>query len=266
MTEDPLLRWRSEFPIVERTNYQISNSLGAMPKRTRSSLERYADLWDERGVRAWPDAWWEVQFEFASWIEKILGVVPGTVSMHQNVAMASQSILSCFDFDGPRNKIVFTDLNFPSVMYLYEQQPRRGAEVVRVPAQSDGITVATERLCDAIDDRTLLVPISHVLFRSSYIQDAKAIVEKARSVGAFVVLDVFQSVGAVPLKLAEWGVHAAVGGALKYLCGGPGNCFLYVDPDERKELAPTFTGWAAHQDPFTFSADPHRFITSVFIF
>ncbi|MBK8980198.1 MAG: aminotransferase class V-fold PLP-dependent enzyme [Planctomycetes bacterium] len=257
--DDPLLRWRAEFPIVERTNYQISNSLGAMPTRARGALAEYADLWDARGVRAWGDRWWNLQFEFAALVEDLLGVDRGTVSMHQNVAMASQAILSCFDFPAERNRIVYTDLNFPSVMYLYEQQVRRGAEIVRVPAAADGVTVDLQRLCDAIDERTRLVPISHVLFRSGFIQDARAVVERARAVGAFVILDVFQSVGAVPLHLRDWGVHAAVGGALKYCCGGPGNCFLYVHPDERAALLPGFTGWAAHKNPFAFSADGQDF-------
>lgn len=250
---DPLLRWRAEFPITERCSYLINNSLGAMPRAARRSIEAYADAWDQLGVRAWGEGWWELQFEVAALLEGILGVAAGTVSMHQNVAMASQAILSCFAFDGPRRKIVFTDLNFPSVMYLYEAQRRRGAEIVRVSAAADGISVDLQRLLDAIDEHTLLVPISHVLFRSAFIQDARAVVDKARQVGAFVVLDVFQSIGTVPLALADWGVHAAVGGALKFMCGGPGNCFLYVDPAERARLQPTFTGWAAHQAPFEFS-------------
>ncbi len=251
--DDPLLDWRDRFPILESSTYLINNSLGPMPRAARDAMARFADLWDRRGVRAWADEWWEKQWEFSHLIEGILGVAPDTVSMHQNVAMASQSILSCFSFDGPRNRIVYTDLNFPSVMYLYEAQRDRGAEIVRVPSD-DGIHVDQQRLLDAIDERTALVPISHVLFRSAFIQDARAVVRRAREVGAFVVLDVFQSVGTVPLQLAEWGVHAAVGGALKFLCGGPGNCFLYVDPDERARLRPRFTGWAAHRDPFAFSA------------
>ncbi len=251
---DPLLRWRPEFPITEATNYQISNSLGAMPRATRASVEEFLDGWDTRGVRAWADSWWQLKDEVAALIEGLLGVDAGTVSTHQNVAMASQVILSCFSFDGPRNKIVYTDLNFPSVMYLYEAQRERGAEVVRVAADEAGVTIDQQQLLDAIDDRTLLVPISHAIFRSSFLQDAKAICQKARSVGAFVILDVFQSIGCVPLRLKEWGVHAAVGGALKYLCGGPGNCFLYVDPDERAKIKPTFTGWAAHRNPFEFLA------------
>ena len=256
---DPLLAWRDEFPITKNTNYLISNSLGAMPRATRSSLGRYMDLWNERGVRAWADEWWHMQEEVGTCFEQVLGVGRGTVSTHQNVAMASQAIVSCFRFDGPRNKIVYTEQNFPSVMYLYEAQEQLGARIVRVPTADDGVSVDQQRLLDAIDEETLLVPISHVLFRSSYVQDAKAIVEKARRVGAFVILDVFQSIGTLPLNLGDGpegvNVHAAVGGALKFLCGGPGNCFLYVHPDERKRLAPRFTGWAAHKNPFAFSVE-----------
>ncbi|NUQ78991.1 MAG: aminotransferase class V-fold PLP-dependent enzyme, partial [Polyangiaceae bacterium] len=125
---------------------------------------------------------------------------------------------------------MLTELNFPSVMYLYEARRAHGAEIVRVPANAEGNGVDLQRLLDAIDERTLLVPLDHVLFRSSFVQDARAVIEKARRVGAFVILDVFQSVGTMPLALHEWGAHAAVGGALKFLCGGPGNGFLYVDP------------------------------------
>ncbi len=250
---DPLLRWRAEFPIAERTRYLISNSLGAMPTRARASMQRYQDLWDERGVRAWAEGWWVAQNEIAAPLARILGVAANDVSMHQNVAIASQSILSCFDFAGARRKIVLCALEFPSLLYLYEAQRARGAEIEIVPGDAAGIGVDLERLLAAIDERTLLVPISHVLFRSAFIQDARAIIARAREVGAFVILDVFQAVGTVPLQLAEWGVHAAVGGALKFLCGGPGNAFLYVDPEAGKRMRPTFTGWMAHKDPFAFA-------------
>ena len=250
---DPLLQWRSEFPITERTRYLISNSLGAMPRSARTSVQRYLDLWDTRGVRAWRDEWWALQQEVGDLVARVLGVAPDTVSMHQNVAVASAMILGCFSFGGRRNKVVLVEPEFPSLRYFWEGLRARGAEVVLVPGDREGLGVDQERLLEAIDERTLLVPVSHVLFRTAYVQDAKAIVAKAREVGAFVVLDVFQSVGTLPLALREWGVHAAVGGALKFLCGGPGNCFLYVDPDERKKLTPTFTGWAAHARPFEFA-------------
>jgi kynureninase len=252
MQQDPLLRWRPEFPITERTSYLVSHSLGAMPARTRARVERHLAQWDQRGVRAWAEGWWTAQDEIAGHIERILGVAAHTVSMHQNVAVASQVLLSCFDFTGPRRKVVLCAPEFPSLLYLYEAQRRRGAEIERVPADAAGIGVDLDRLLRAIDERTLLVPVSHVLFRTACIQDARAIAARARAVGAFLVLDVYQSVGTVPLGRADWGVHAAVGGALKFLCGGPGNGFLYVDPAERARLQPTFTGWMAHRDPFGF--------------
>lgn len=268
-TVDPLLAWRERFPIVQRTDYLISNSLGAMPAAARNAVTRFLDEWDTRGVRAWGEGWWTLQEDVAAIVEGVLGVPPRTVSMHQNIAVALEMILSCFDFrSGGRDKIVHCELNFPSDQYIYEAQARRGARLVRVPGEPDGIATDLGRLLEAIDDRTLLVAVDHVHFRSSFVQDVAAVVARARHVGAFVVLDVFHSVGTMPLELHRWGVHAAVGGALKYLCGGPGNCFLYVDPEARRTLFPTFTGWAAHKQPFAFSTagqdyrdDAGRFFT-----
>jgi len=250
---DPLLAYREQFPITARSNYLINNSLGAMPAAARQSVARFLDQWETRGVRAWGDSWWTLQDQVADEIAGVIGVPRGTVSMHQNVATALEIILSCFRFDGPRNRIVYADRNFPSDQYIYEARGRHGAKLVRIPAARDGLTTDAQQVADAIDDSTLLVAIDHVMFRSSAIVDVTPIVQKARKVGAFVVLDVFHSVGAMPLSLREWGVHAAVGGALKWLCGGPGNCFLYVDPDASKGLEPSFTGWAAHKQPFLFS-------------
>jgi kynureninase len=253
MTIDPLLAFRDRFPITKRSNYLINNSLGAMPALARARVNAFLDQWETRGVRAWGDGWWVLQEQVADRIAGVLGVAPGTVSMHQNVAVALEMILSCFTFASPRNGIVYADRNFPSDQYIYEARARLGARLIRVPAASDGISTDVQRLVDAIDDTTRLVAVDHVMFRSSAIVDVEPIVRKARAVGAFIVLDVFHSVGTLPLRLREWGVHAAVGGALKWLCGGPGNCFLYVDPDVARSLQPTFTGWAAHKQPFAFS-------------
>lgn len=250
---DPLLSFRERFPITERSNYLINNSLGAMPKATRASLQQYMDEWDARGVRSWGDGWWVLQEHVADQVAGILGVANGTVTMHQNIAVALEMILSCFRFDGKRNGIVYADRNFPSDQYIYEARAAHGAKLTRVPAAADGFSTDGEEFASHIDDTTLLVAIDHVMFRSSAIVDIEPILEKARKVGAFVILDTFHSVGTLPLDCAKWGVHAVVGGALKWLCGGPGNCFLYVDPDEAKKLTPAFTGWAAHKQPFLFS-------------
>jgi kynureninase len=248
---DDLLRFRAEFPILERTTYMISNSLGAMPRGVYDSVHSYCDVWATRGVRAWEEKWWMMAVEVGDALGAIMNAPPGTVSLQLNVTSCQAVIASCFDFKGKRNKVVYSDMNFPSVMYFWEGQRSRGARVNMVPTD-DGVHVPTERLLDAIDDETLLVPISHVVFRSSYIKDVKAIVEKAHKVGAYVVLDAFQSLGNVPLDVQALNVDFAVGGVLKWLCGGPGTSYLYVRPDLAKKLEPGFTGWFAHQNPFGF--------------
>jgi kynureninase len=252
---DELLRWRSEFPILERTAYLISNSLGAMPRGVAAKMQEYADTWAARGVRAWEEGWWELAAGVGDRIGALLGAPPGTVAVHQNVTITQAVIASCFDFTGPRHKIVLADLEFPSIVYFYLEQQRRGARVEIVPCEGR-LQVPLEKLLAAIDERTLLVPISMVLFRSATIVDARAIIERAHQVGAHVVLDIFQAAGTIPVDVTALEVDFAVGGVLKWLCGGPGVAYLYVRPDLRTKLAPAFTGWMAHKQPFAFEVGP----------
>ena len=252
---DSLLHWRPEFPILETCTYLVSHSLGAMPRRTAAYLQEYADTWTRRGVRAWHEGWWEMGRATGDLLAPVLGVRPGTISMHQNVTVAMGIIASCFTFDGPRRRIVMTDHEFPSNMYLFEGFRRYGAEVVYVPSP-DTVRTDLQRLLDAIDERTLLVPLSFVLFRSAYIQDARAVIEKAHQVGAHVILDVYQAAGAVPLDIEDMAADFAVGGSVKWLCGGPGAGYLYVRPDVATRLTPGFIGWAAHSTPFAFETGP----------
>lgn len=264
MSDDPLLRFRSRFPILEKTTYLISNSLGAMPAETEVDLLEYARVWKTRGVRAWAETWWDLARGVGDQIGTLFGAPKDTVSMHQNVTVAEAVVISAFDFHGPRNGVVYSSMNFPSVRYLYsELAASKGARVTEVPSP-DGITVPTEAMLAAIDERTLLVPISHVLFQSSYVQDAKAICAKAKAVGAHVVLDAFQSVGTVPVDVQELGCSFLIGGTLKWLCGGPGGGFLYVRPDLIDTLAPKFTGWMAHPEPFAFEGPPMRRTTGAY--
>ena len=171
--------------------------------------------------------------------------------MHQNVSVAAAIFLSAIDYPPERNRIVYEELNFPNVTYLLQGEKRKGAEVVVVPSD-DGIGVPTERLLAAIDERTRLVPVSHTLFRSAYVQDAQAIARRCREVGALMLLDVYQSTGAVPVELEAWGVHGAVGGSVKWLCGGPGAGYLWVNPGIAETLEPSFVGWQADEEPFAF--------------
>jgi kynureninase len=262
---DPLLRYRAEFPILERTNYLISNSLGAMPRGVYDAMKGYADTWATRGVRAWEERWWMLGAEVGKELGALMNAPKASVSTHQNVTTCQAVVASCLDFSGKRNKVVYTDLNFPSVMYFWEAQRASGAQVHMVKTD-DGVTVPTERLLDAIDEQTLVVPISHVIFRSAYVNDAQAIIEKAHKVGAYVVLDTFQSLGTIPVDIQKLNPDFACGGVLKWLCGGPGGAYLYIRPDLGKKLQPRFTGWAAHQQPFNFEIGPIRYTDPPFRF
>lgn len=248
---DELLKWRGEFPILDRSTYLISNSLGAMPRGVYDEVRAYADSWAERGVRAWEEGWWEMAVGVGDKIAPLIGARAGEISLHQNVTLIQAVIASCFDFRGPRNKIVMTDLEFPSIQYFYHEQRRLGARVELV-ASGDRVRLNLEKFLAAIDESTLLVPISLVLFRSSHIVDAQAIIERAHRVGAHVILDVFQAAGTIPVDVHTLRADFVVGGVLKWLCGGPGVGYLYVREDLRAKLRPALTGWIAHQRPFGF--------------
>ena len=252
---DELLKWRSEFPILDKAVYLISHSLGAMPRATYDRLHDYADAWATRGVRAWAEGWWDMPVTVGDEVGRIIGADPGTVAMHQNVSICQSLILSCFEPTPKRNKIVYSELNFPSVMYVYEAHAREGKLKIEIVKSDDGITVPLERMLAAIDETTLLVPFSHVLFKSGFLQDAKAIIDRAHEVGAMVVLDTYQSAGTVPFSVKELNADFATGGSVKWLCGGPGAGYLYVRPDLQMKLEPKTTGWMAHESPFAFDTE-----------
>jgi kynureninase len=252
---DELLKWRSEFPILDKTVYLISHSLGAMPRETYARLNDYAEAWATRGVRAWAEGWWDMPVSVGDEVARIIGARSDSVVMHQNVSICQSLILSCFEPTPKRNKIVYSELNFPSVMYVYEAHARDGKLRIETVASDDGITIPLERFLAAIDEETLLVPFSHVLFKSGFLQNAKAITERAHEVGAMVVLDTYQSAGTVPFNVNDLNVDFATGGSVKWLCGGPGAGYLYVRPDLQQQLQPKTTGWMAHEAPFAFETE-----------
>ena len=263
---DNLLEWRKEFPILDSTVYMISHSLGAMPRRTRDRLNQYADIWATRGIRAWEEGWWMMARTVGDMIGKIIGAGEGSVVMHQNVSICQSIIASCLNFrQSGRNKIVTESLNFPSNLYIHNALRNDGARIVTGPSD-DGITVPLDRMLEAIDEETLLVSVSHVIFRSSYIQDIKAITERAHQVGALVVADIYQSAGTVPLNVREVGLDFATGGSVKWLCGGPGAGYLYVRPDLWPRLEPKLTGWMAHKNPFAFEVGEQQYTDDIYRF
>ena len=246
-----LLSWRNEFPILDTCTYLVSHSLGAMPAKTADYLAQFAREWGTRGVRAWHEGWWEIGRETGNLLATTLGVERDTISMHQNATVGQAIVASCFNWDGPRRKIVMQDLDFPTNHYLFEGYRKYGADVSYVKSENP-VRVSIDRFVDAIDDRTALVPISLVLFRSAQLQDVKPVIDKAHQVGARVVVDAYQAAGAVPMNLAALGADFAVGGSVKWLCGGPGAGYLYVRPDLMATLRPSHVGWAGHATPFAF--------------
>jgi kynureninase len=258
-----LLALREEFPILEKTTYLVSNSLGPMPRAVPGKLAEYARDWGDLGVKAWNRGWWELPVEAGNEIAPLMNAGAGEVVMMPNVTIAQTAVLSAIDFPKNRDTIVMTDLDFPSVRYAYEEMARRlGARIVVVKSD-DGITISLDRLLAAIDERTRLVAVSHVLFRSAFLMDADAICERAHRVGALVSLDSFHAVGIVPVDVKRSKVDFLTGGVLKWLCGGPGACFLYVSPAVRDQLKPALTGWQAHSRPFAFE-DAMEYTTGAF--
>ena len=253
-----LLALRAEFPILQKTTYLVNHSLGAMPRKVHDRLREYATLWETRGIRAWAEGWWTSPTETGDLVGRILDAPPGTVVMHQNVSVIMGLVASALEFKAPRNRVVYSELNFPSVMYVWEAQRRRGAEIVMVKSR-DGVTVDTQDFLAALDERTLIVPLSHVLFQSSYMQDLAAIVRRAHEVGALVLADCYQSAGCVPFSVQQLDLDMACGGSVKWLCGGPGAGYLYCKPELRDRLEPALTGWMAHEHPFAFEKGPQKY-------
>lgn len=254
MNSSSLTRWRKEFPILSKSVYMISNSLGAMPRGVYGELKEFADTWATKGVIAWED-WVPMVQTTADMIGAIVNAPKGTMIMHQNVSVLQHVLISCFDFKGKRNKVVYSELKFPTVHYNWKAREKDGAKVVIVKSP-DGVHLPTEIMLREIDETTLVVPISYVLFRSAFIQDAKAIIKRAHEVGAVVILDAYQAVGTIPVDVQELDVDFMVGGSVKWLCGGPAGGYLYCRKDLIAKYEPKSCGWFSHAKPFSFDMGP----------
>ncbi|MBA3398284.1 MAG: aminotransferase class V-fold PLP-dependent enzyme [Deltaproteobacteria bacterium] len=261
---DSLLEYRKLFPALEDCVHFISHSLGCVPAQAKEDLGEFFDLWQKKSITAWSD-WLPEVDRAAERIAKIISAGPGTVIMQQNVSGIMATVASCFEYAPERNKIVYEALQFPTVSYVWQAERRRGAECVLVPSK-DGTTIDTDAMCAAIDEHTLVVPISHVVFSSAYIQDVRKICDRAREVGAHVILDCYQSIGTVPIDVTELGVSFACGGSVKYVCGGPGAAWLYVRKDLIEQFTPRVTGWFGNEAPFAFTMPDQSYADSVWRF
>ena len=251
---DDLLGRRSDYPVLSRKTYLASHTLGAMHRGSRDRLADYTDLWAEQGVVAWET--WAPQVErVADLVGSLVGAPPGTTVMRQNVADLLGDLVVSLDWSGRRNRVVTSELEWPGSLHTWSQIGRLGGEAVVVPGEPDGVHLDVQRMVDAIDERTLLVECSHVLFRTSTVVDLAPLVEKARAVGALVVVDGYQAAGTLPVDVGALGCDVYLGGSVKYLSGGPGNGWMHVSPTLVDRLEPVTSGWFGQRSPFAFDPE-----------
>ncbi len=247
-------RLRDRFPTLASATYLVSHSMGAPPLAAREALAAYWSAWAEHGPEAW-QSWRTSVAALADNLGCIFGAPAGSVSLVPNVSLAQAVVASALDFTPDRNEVVIEALQFPTVTYVWKQWERYGARVVVVPS-ADGRTMATDRLCSAITERTAVVALSHAAYVSGAVIDVAAIQARAREVGAIFILDAYQTTGVFPYDVVALDVDIVVGGSHKWLCGGPGCGFLYVRPGLRASVVPAITGWMAHEAPFAFAPAP----------
>ena len=256
---DDLLARREDYPVLSRATYLASHTLGAMHRETPERLAEYTRRWAEQGVVAWEGWAPEVQ-RVADVVGSLVGAPPGTTVMRQNVADLLGDVVTSLDWRGQeagvrRNRIVTSSLEWPGSLNTWSQIERLGGEAIVVPGSEDGVELDLDAMVAAIDERTLLVECSHVLFRTSTIVDLAPLVARAHEVGALVMVDGYQAAGTLDVDVVALGVDLYVGGSVKYLSGGPGNGWLYAAPHVSEALQPVTTGWFGTAKPFDFDPE-----------
>ena len=259
-----LAKYRGEFPIFKDRIYLNTCSLGALGERSRRKVAEFLDQWQSRGAAAWYDVWWEALGDLRARYGRIVNARPGEVALAPSISVALSAVAESLDYTR-RPRVVITSLDFPTVAYQWLAKAPRGVELVVVESP-DKISVPVEAIARAVDDRTALVATSHVYFTSGAIQDIKRVAEVAHARGALCLIDAYQSVGQIPVDVQDAGVDALVAGGLKWLLGGPGIVFLYMQQALARRLAPGIAGWFGQREQFgfdpralTFHDDTRRF-------
>ena len=251
---DDLLARRDDYPVLATKTYLANHTLGAMHRETPVRLGEFARLWAEQGVVAW-ETWAPTVERVADLVGSLVGAPPGTTVMRQNVADLLGDLVLSLDWTGPRCRVVTSALEWPGSLHTWSQIGRLGGQAVVVPADEDGVAFDVARMVDAIDERTLLVECSHVLFRTSTVVDLAPVIEKAHAVGALVVVDGYQAAGALDVDVVAMGCDVYLGGSVKYLSGGPGNGWMYAAPHVSERLEPISAGWFGQVAPFDFDPE-----------
>jgi kynureninase len=249
-----LSAYRAEFPVLARKAYLISASLGPVSIRSERYLRSYMDAWASKGA---PDhVWFEDIFPRMASLKRSFAAFAGCdvdeVAITTNISIALSTIASCLDASSERNRIVMSELDFPTDGHVWLAWTRRVGGEIEWLRSPDGLTIPLGEFDRAIDERTALVMVNRVLYRSSAIVDAKEVCRLARERGALTFVDDYHGLGIVPLDLHDLGCDLYAAGTLKWLCGGPGLVFLYARRELIGSLEPAVTGWFATRDPFAF--------------
>ncbi|GAC1658164.1 MAG: aminotransferase class V-fold PLP-dependent enzyme [Vulcanimicrobiaceae bacterium] len=255
-------RFRDRFPVLKSSTYLVSHSMGAAPLAAKDALDEYWHDWAQDGPEAW-ERWLPQIGAIADGIGTLIGAPAGSTFLGPNVSVLQAALGSALQFTPDRNEIVYEALQFPSLTYVWTEFARYGGQVRIVPSD-DGRTVATQRIVDAITERTLIAVLSHAYYVSGALCDVRAIQAHCRKTGTLLMVDAYQTTGVYPYDVTQWDLDIVTGGSHKWLCGGPGCGWIYVKPELLERFEPLVTGWMAHARPFSFEPAPMTYAPSMY--
>ncbi len=243
--------FRGHFPIFESKTYLNTCSLAALSRQSKESVEHFLRLWQEMGASAWYTLWMGEIERLRTSVATLLGCGTHEIALMPNVSTALSAVASSLDYS-QRNRVVCSELDFPTVPYQWHSRARDGVEV-RLAGSTDGMGVPESAYAELLDEQTAVLATSHVLFTTGWAQDLAALGRLAHDAGALFAVDAYQSAGILPLPVRELGIDILFTGGLKWLLGGAGIAYLYVREGLLEQLDPRATGWFAVEDQFSFS-------------
>jgi len=248
---------RAQFPILSRRTYLNSCSLGALSLRSEMYLDDFRERWHDMGASAWYGHWLGRVEDLRGRVAEFWGSTPEELALLPSTSAALAMVTESVPM-GKRNRVVCTELDFPTLAYQWSVKPEIDLVMLR---SEDGVTIDPQQFADAVDERTLFLATSHVFFATGFQQDIEALARIAREAGAYSVIDGYQGAGQVPLTLSRTGVDFYTAGPLKWLCGGPGLAYLYVREQLIQSLRPRITSWFATERQFDFDLEGFEYRT-----
>lgn len=237
--------------------YLLSHSVGCLPKTTMAAQNDFFRLWQTKGGDAW-DEWLGHIDAFCESLAGLFNGRPNQFCPQVNISSAVTKIIASLPPRPGKNVILLSELDFPSVGFTLEQAQRLGYQIRRIPADPAGM-FPLERWAEYLTPEVQVALITHVLYGNSYRNPVKEIVSLARQQDIFTVVDIAQASGIVPIDVQDWNADFIAGSCIKWLCGGPGAGFMWVNDDILDQLRPLDVGWFSHENPFEFDINHFRY-------